>query len=828
LSGFTDPPLPDVHESNGGHAEYENTFEFSQYHFRQLVTADVFADPPPPTDGNLINSAFADAPAASNPETEFFASIAGPGTVEIVGTSFVDGVNDGIGGRDIFSRLHSQIISQAGGSAVLGVGPTTLDVLGNWTANINLEAGEADTQSQSFFISVPIPDTTREADRWIKFRENTKIVAKVSESLTSGSRSGQAVALGQISAMFIPAGSPDIAMTSAEPSDTDSRVQFAYEIRHVDVVRSFKFGFFASTDAQLSADDVLLSEKQIVGLGSSNPTLDLAGNSATALGPHILAQDIPFSPDPLRSFIVVVADFEHTIVESDETNNQASFRALQPDVEMISATTTDSHSVTISYRVHEASVANVPVAIIRSADKTPSADDKPLALADPAAVLPGTVGDHTVVVALAEPLGIDPDHDFVLAVADPQQIIPEGKEDNNVAHFRKWVVGAVAHGFEPSNQPPTWVAKMVSALTAAGYDSAIPFDWAIESHTLAPGQAVGAGHLLVQEINAAVALSIEPKFASGDVIDVHLIGHSRGAVVISQAFADLSQGQEPDLTAGFWKSTMLDPHPASNFPTNTPQSFVLGILEVVNPLNLDGVSSVGQLSFFRAPFAFPLAEQAARNLAIGTLIFQRFADDPTPWIVRDVDQSEVFRQHTFARNVGGDYSGILAERLLNLWGREIVGVTSDRDLTHEVPGISHNGVVDWYLEEQLKAGGANGAEASSFVGGDRAPTTDIPQRRRPPAIAFGAPVELPDADLWLAAPAPLVSARPLTPWSPSNAPARVFIGSRLEPPPRLSDHDSTRNRPLVATIDTWFTLLAEHGGTILEGSEGLRVLRNPW
>ena len=56
-----------------------------------------------------------------------------------------------------------------------------------------------------------------------------------------------------------------------------------------------------------------------------------------------------------------------------------------------------------------------------------------------------------------------------------------------------------------------------------------------------------------------------------DVVALHMIGHSRGSAVISQAALDLQayvaqHAAWSPLLAGPWKMTFLDPHPAHNVP----------------------------------------------------------------------------------------------------------------------------------------------------------------------------------------------------------------------------------------------------------------------
>ena len=68
---------------------------------------------------------------------------------------------------------------------------------------------------------------------------------------------------------------------------------------------------------------------------------------------------------------------------------------------------------------------------------------------------------------------------------------------------------------------------------------------------------------MAAQIDQAIAsLPIQP----GDVVDLHLIGHSRGGDVVSLA-AGLLDRSAPPLGGGFLELTLLDPHPARNGPS---------------------------------------------------------------------------------------------------------------------------------------------------------------------------------------------------------------------------------------------------------------------
>src|SRR5262249_19356478 len=155
----------------------------------------------------------------------------------------------------------------------------------------------------------------------------------------------------------------------------------------------------------------------------------------------------------------------------------------------------------------------------------------------------------------------DPSHKFVLAVADPNNLIVETNEANNVADFRKLALAAVVHGFEPTGTLPAWTGDAAAALEARGFADAIVFDSTATSELPIPGKAVLAGvHLANQLRLEAAAIATRPN----DVVDLQVIGHSRGTVVSGQALTQIQANPGNELRNGYVVMTMLDPHAARN------------------------------------------------------------------------------------------------------------------------------------------------------------------------------------------------------------------------------------------------------------------------
>ena len=197
---------------------------------------------------------------------------------------------------------------------------------------------------------------------------------------------------------------------------------------------------------------------------------------------------------------------------------------------------------------------------------------------------------------------------------------------------------------------------MAKSLKADGYDAVIPFNWVAESNTA--GAAAKQAPRLVKMILAKAS-----EFPAGAPVDLHFIGHSEGTVVNSQAIQLLNKHNAwtPGLKAGYLKVTMLDPHAANNGVRGQQYSVSNGLL---------GAVARGEIN-----------------------AFQSKAKDPAVVVPSNVQDAEVFYQHTPVAKSGGSNDGVY-----NLWGQVPVhGPASYFNLT--APGISHAGkfgVFNWY------------------------------------------------------------------------------------------------------------------------------------
>jgi hypothetical protein len=341
-----------------------------------------------------------------------------------------------------------------------------------------------------------------------------------------------------------------------------------------------------------------------------------------------------------------------------------------PAVQMVSADTSDSKSVTIDYRVNEASGSANPIQFGIYRSSTGQFNSSDTLVSTFTAVAPGgssgqaatldqnglpatTLGSHQLTIPL--PLGLPPypEKPYVLVVANPSSPSATTTPDQT-ASFRTYTIGVVTHG---GIQDPSWIHGPMWELQTAyemrheGYDAVIAYNWALQSST--PGAAIQQSPKLER-----IILHTASKFPAGAPVNLDFIGHSEGTVVNAYAIALLQNNMTPSLKAGYIVDTLLDPHAANNSVPGKQYST-----------------------------AGPLAELA--NMEISS--YQGTAKDPPAYVPSIVDQAQVFYQHN-AATPGAIY---------NLWGQ--VPVRSEGPVVHyynlSAMGTTHSGktgVALWY------------------------------------------------------------------------------------------------------------------------------------
>ena len=345
--------------------------------------------------------------------------------------------------------------------------------------------------------------------------------------------------------------------------------------------------------------------------------------------------------------------------------------AAAPAVQMISATTSDSKSVTIEYQVNQPIDATTPLqfGVYRSSDGQfdssdsvvdtytlvpPDSSSGQAATLDQAGQPATSVGTHELTIPLPQGLPPYPEKPYVLVVADPGSPAATA-EPQQTASFRVYTIGIVTHGGiqDPSwKHGPPWQLETAYLMKQEGFDSVIHYNWVLQSGT--PGEAIKQSPRL-----ARIILGTASRFPANAPVDLEFIGHSEGTVVNTYAIVKLSGEMTPQLKSGFIEDTLLDPHAANNDLPSGKQ-----------------VSYAGPLA--------GLAQSIVTN-------YQAEAKDPPAYFPSIVDEAQVFYEHT-AATAGGMY---------NLWGQ--VPVKSDGPLVHYYnltpSGVTHSGntgVPEWY------------------------------------------------------------------------------------------------------------------------------------
>lgn len=318
---------------------------------------------------------------------------------------------------------------------------------------------------------------------------------------------------------------------------------------------------------------------------------------------------------------------------------------LSATVEMGTLTRTDSTHLQYIYQVANGP-ASFAVNFYRSSDATHDASD--IAIGTDSVV--GAVdGQYSRNMTLTAGFAPDPAHKFILAVATGVT------STDDTAALRTYILGVVTHGDAPTGQFPTWVPYVASQLQGLNYDATIAYDWSKIAFLPASGTAQLAADLLTAKVLATIAQSGAPQGAW----DLQMIGHSRGASVISLSMQQLISLHVPQL-AGYKRLTYLDAHPAN---AGTDNLFNYSTLK-------------GHLGY-----------RAAIKL-------QQIINDPPAFVPAGVDYAESYYQQGLAAQVL--YQKL--EAVLNLWGQSNLTLAAHTiDLT--VPGMSHTGV--WRVYSRL-------------------------------------------------------------------------------------------------------------------------------
>jgi hypothetical protein len=362
-------------------------------------------------------------------------------------------------------------------------------------------------------------------------------------------------------------------------------------------------------------------------------------------------------------------------------------RCLLSVVTLGAATQADARTVAIDYTIDAPVPSALTVNVYRSTVPQLGGAGQ---VAIGAVILGGadvTLGAHTGVhLGLTErapgvnALAIDPSRPYVIAAATGSDGLTSS------ASYRTIVVGLVTHGFNATDTPPAWIYQIATSLSSLGYNEAIPFSWATASHTLQSGEGIAAGKNAAQMIENYLTGTNgqgQPNVPTGAVVDLHLIGHSRGSVVITQAMQTLQDdlAKIPQARGGYWELTYLDPHPSHG--TNV------------------------------APFS--ATTQAALDAANA---LQNIFQDPYPLTVpAQVAAVQIDYENTPVSEI----ESVSEEGQLNPWGitnpsgiQPTPGASTQFQMLNlTTAGMSHSGVYQWYQANVVPTLGT----ASPFVTG---------------------------------------------------------------------------------------------------------------
>lgn len=392
------------------------------------------------------------------------------------------------------------------------------------------------------------------------------------------------------------------------------------------------------------------------------------------------------------------------------------------------ATTTDAQTVDVQFTTSQADFKQpITLSVYRSdkrdADTVDPANQIGAITMDPASLTsgPNTVRLDSLIDGALVPNTNLP---FVVVIAEHDPTEEEDARSVNTTYFRKFLLGAVVHGFaSDADRWLAWMYDMSAALKAnKGFDAVVLHDWVRDSTVGSPGEAAKQGPLFFDQIAAGARRLLAGRHR-GDTVDVHLFGHSRGTVVESATLcyfpnaqcsdALLPQGHAAgahnELKGSYIEVTLLDPHPAN---TNHMDLIDSGALAKLPPVQCDWFAS------FTGDTCLLPKESPYQNV----LAFQDAAQDPEPELPGNIGirAADLWFQNTPESGCGVQalYSD---EFFLNLWGERYVATNPGTDpaphpaisiqtydLTcHQLDDgklIGHREVPDCYLQDVVAKG----------------------------------------------------------------------------------------------------------------------------
>lgn len=421
-----------------------------------------------------------------------------------------------------------------------------------------------------------------------------------------------------------------------------------------------------------------------------------------------------------------------------------------------SVSTADSKSLSVSYTVANNN-ANTPftINIYRSGVFLYAPNSPDQVLIATVAVGSGQDSDGTHAITISpsqflqsQALRPDPAHPYVIATADDDGTLdPSDKSFPPQAEFQIFLLGAVVHGF---------VSNFVSALTTGqtvnygivdtfaaeliaddGYAlTTFGFHWEAVADVPKPGIAVSEGDQLAHDVSQAAAqLTSNPD----DVVDLNLIGWSRGSVVITEAMTDFKDNPGsyfPQLEHGFMMETLVDPHPANNsvsgYSAHMPNVALAATAFLPGLLGALGKAEVARIGVTLAAVGLYKSFQAA-------------AVDPPIVIPGNVQAvAEIFQN-----SPASDFGFGNVESILNLWGLNPSLISSPVPIisyNETGLGIGHSEIFENVYQNVITAHATLTDLGLQPFGGDPLAITTNPPATAPAGAPFGMVVTAENSD----------------------------------------------------------------------------------
>ena len=483
---------------------------------------------------------------------------------------------------------------------------------------------------------------------------------------------------------------PDIAISDATYDDVNKNVWFDMELKNNP--KDFNVQLYQSEDQSFDENDDFVSSQSI-----SSSSYSSQKNSVSLHLPD------SFKYNPLKPYLVLVADpwTESTprgeVTELEEKSNNVTSVLMTPstDIKVTKLSFVSRGVLEVEYDI----TGEIPVQPIRlDVYRSESAS---FAYGNNQLITSITLPPSSRKVKIKGDFRIDPSRKFILAVADPENLIDENDADilneDNSKSIRKFLLGAITHGYSITLFNYTsidWMKQMRGAMIMKGYDSVLTHDWYEASDDKKRNVTVNEGYKFAQKIIATTrnltnsAISING-YESNFLVDLHLIGHSRGAVVVTQAAIKLSTISESKLLFDHKKLTLLDPHPANS-----------STLKTFNVPTLNRIKSFYFPPFYNrsTPYNIWLAAQASINRYRSFCLAAR---DPNIEIPSFIDEAESYYQRSevvLPLPTIATIPDVLW--VMNLHGIPVKGA-KNTEITSLRPVNQHSDVYNWYINHKI-------------------------------------------------------------------------------------------------------------------------------